>query len=160
MRAHMSSIRSSRRDFCAHACQAVSLVSLASLLESCGGSPSSPSSNVPALPTINAAVSGGAVSVTVDAASPLSAVGNAALVQTGSGNFLVARTAQDAFTALTAICTHEQCTVNGFQNQRYVCPCHGSEYTTSGTVAKGPAVQSLRQFTTRFAGNIVTITIA
>jgi cytochrome b6-f complex iron-sulfur subunit len=50
--------------------------------------------------------------------------------------------------------------VTGFQNQRYVCPCHGSEYTTTGSVAKGPAVLSLRQFTTRFASNVLTIALS
>ncbi len=84
----------------------------------------------------------------------------AALVQTASGNFLVARTAQDSFTALTAVCTHEACTVTGFENQHYVCPCHGSQYTTSGAVVQGPAPSPLRQFATRFAGNVLTIAIA
>jgi hypothetical protein len=44
------------------------------------------------------------------------------------GSFLVARTGTDTFTALTAICTHQQCTVTGFADNRYVCPCHGSQY--------------------------------
>ena len=94
------------------------------------------------------------------ASSPLSSVGGAALVQSSSGNFLVARTAQDAFTALTAVCTHEACTVSGFQNQAYVCPCHGSRYSLSGTVLQGPAPASLRQFATRFANNVLTITVS
>jgi Rieske Fe-S protein len=136
----------------------VSVISLASMLESCGGSPTAPS-NAPALPVINASVSSGALNVTVDAASPLATVGAAALVQSSSGNVLVTRSAQDAFVAVTAICTHEACTVTGFQNQRYVCPCHGSEYSTSGSVVKGPAVQALRQFSTRFASNVLTISL-
>ncbi len=77
----------------------------------------------------------------------------------GAGSFLVSRTAQDTFVVLTAICTHEQCEVTGFQNQRYVCPCHGSEYTTSGSVTKGPAPLGLRQFQNRFANNVLTITL-
>jgi cytochrome b6-f complex iron-sulfur subunit len=155
----MSTTISSRREFCIHACEAVSLVSLGAVLGSCGGSPNSPSGNAPALPTVNGTVASGAVNVTIDASSPLNTVGNAALVQSSSGNFLVSRSAQDAFVAVTAICTHEQCTVTGFQNQRYVCPCHGSEYTTTGSVTKGPAVQALRQFTTRFASNLLTISL-
>ena len=155
----MSLSPASRRDFCIHACQAVSLVSLGSILDGCGGSPIAPS-DVLALPVINATASSGAIALTIDAGSPLASVGAAALVQSSSGNFLVSRTAQDAFTALTAICTHQQCTVSGFQNQLYVCPCHGSEYSTSGAVVKGPAPLGLRQFATRFAGNVLTITIA
>ena len=154
----MSTSNSSRREFCIHACEAVSLLSLGSVLGSCGGSPTAPS-NVPQLPTINASVSGGGVNATLDAASPLATVGAAALVQSASGNFLASRTAQDSFVAVTAICTHESCTVTGFQNQHYVCPCHGSEYATSGQVVKGPAVLALRQFTTRFANSVLTISL-
>jgi cytochrome b6-f complex iron-sulfur subunit len=137
----------------------VTLVSIGGWLQACGGSPTSPG-NAPALPTLNAAASAGAVTLTIDAASPLATVGSAALVQTGSGNFLVSRTGQDTFTALTAVCTHEACTITGFQSPTFVCPCHGSEFTTSGAVARGPASAPLRQFATRFAGNALTITLA
>lgn len=153
----MSSFTTSRREFCVHA---VSLVSIGALLQGCGGgSPTSPS-GAPALPTLNATASGGAIAITIDAASPLANVGSAALVQTASGNFLVSRTAQDTFVALTALCTHEACTITGFQSSTYVCPCHGSEFTTSGSVARGPASAPLRQFPTRFAGNVLTVTLA
>jgi cytochrome b6-f complex iron-sulfur subunit len=97
--------------------------------------------------------------VNIDAASPLNTVGGAALLRVSGGSFLVSRTAQDTFVALTATCTHEACEVTGFQNQRYVCPCHGSEYSTSGSVTKGPAPLALRQFATRFANNVLTITL-
>ena len=97
--------------------------------------------------------------VTIDAASPLAQVNNAALVQSALGNFLVTRSTEDSFTAVTATCTHEGCTVTGFENQTYVCPCHGSRYTTSGTVVNGPATQPLRQFANQFANNVLTITV-
>lgn len=149
-----------RREFCAHACLGVSWLTLASLLDACGGSTTSPSSSAPPLPTINSSVAGGAIAITIDAGSPLAGVGGAALVQTSTGNFLVARTAQDTFAALTAVCTHEACTVTGFQSQTFVCPCHGSQYNLNGSVVKGPAGSPLRQFTTRFAANVLTITVA
>jgi Rieske Fe-S protein len=140
-----------------HACQVVSLAAVGSALPACGGSPSSPSSTAPSLATVNGAVAAGAVTVTVDASSPLASVGSAALVQSGAGNFLVSRASQDAFVALTAVCTHEGCTVTGFQNARYVCPCHGSQFTTNGAVAQGPASRALQQFGTAFANNVLTI---
>jgi cytochrome b6-f complex iron-sulfur subunit len=80
-------------------------------------------------------------------------------VQTPSGNFLVARIAQDSFNAMTAICTHEACTVTRFQSGTFQCPCHGSEYSTSGAVTKGPASSSLRRFNTQFANNVLTISL-
>jgi cytochrome b6-f complex iron-sulfur subunit len=147
-----------RRDFCIHACQTISLATVAGALQGCGGSPTSPSEDSP-LQMISGTIVNGAVAVTIDAASPLSAVGGAALVQSTAGNFLVARTAQSAFSALTAVCTHQGCTVNGFDNQIFVCPCHGSRYNTSGAVVAGPATRALQQFATEFSNNVLTIAV-
>lgn len=149
---------STRREFCVSACQAASLLTLTSVWQGCGGSPTSASS-APALPTASGTIVNGAVNVTVDPASPLASVGSAALVQSSAGFFLVARTGQTTFTALTATCTHEICTVTAFANQLYVCPCHGSEFSTSGSVVQGPAGSPLRQFATAFANNVLTISI-
>jgi len=149
---------SSRRDFCVRAGEAFSAAMLGSLLQACGGSATSPSA-APSLPVVGGSVASGAVTVTIDSSSPLASVGGAALVQSTAGNFLVARTAQDAFIALTAICTHEGCTITGFQNATYVCPCHGSQYNTSGRVVMGPATIALRQFTTQFASNVLAISL-
>jgi cytochrome b6-f complex iron-sulfur subunit len=103
-------------------------------------------------------VSGRTVSVPVDALSPLAPVGSAAIVQTSIGPFLIAHTAQDSFTVLTATCTHEACTITGFANGRFICPCHGSQFTTGGAVATGPATRSLAQFATQFANGVLTFT--
>jgi cytochrome b6-f complex iron-sulfur subunit len=151
--------RMNRRGFCINACQIASLVALGSLLEDCGGSPTSPSDSQPQLTTVNGTVGGGAVTVNIAVGSALSAVGGAALVQSNSGAFLVARVSQDTFNAMTAVCTHEACTVNEFGNSTFQCPCHGSQYSTSGTVVRGPASQSLRRFNTAFAANVLTITL-
>lgn len=147
-----------RREFCARTCQAVSLLAINSLVQGCGGNPMS-SSAAPPLSTATGTVSGGTVTVTIDAASALGSVNGAALVTTAAGSFLVARTGQDTFTALTALCTHEGCTVSGIENQVYVCPCHGSRYSSAGSVLQGPATTALRQFSTRFANNVLTITL-
>ena len=64
------------------------------------------------------------------------------------------------FVALTAICTHEACTITGFRSSTYVCPCHGSTYNTSGAVLTGPATRALRMFPTQFAPTTNTLTIA
>jgi cytochrome b6-f complex iron-sulfur subunit len=149
-----------RRDFCVHSLQTASLAAMATALTGCGGGSSSPTSpsGVPSLQTINTMIVNNAVTLTIDTASPLSAVGSAALVVASGRSFLVAHTGQNTFTALTAVCTHEQCTVSTFQNQTFECPCHGSQYSTSGSVLRGPATRSLTQFATNFAGNVLTIT--
>jgi cytochrome b6-f complex iron-sulfur subunit len=149
-----------RREFCAYACQTASVVAAGSLAACSGDSPTSPSSpSAPPLNTVSGAVNGRAVSVNVDGSSALSAIGSAALVQTSLGSFLLSRTAQESFTALTAVCTHEGCTVSGFSGSQYVCPCHGSRYSTSGAVANGPAPRALQQYPTQFANNVVTFAV-
>jgi Rieske Fe-S protein len=157
----MDNPKTSRREFCAHA---ISLVTVASLIEGCGkkGNPGAPGGgggvNAPALPTVSGTSAGGTVTVSNVSGTALSSVGGAALVQAGSSSFLVARTGENSFNAFTAICTHEQCIVTGFQSGSFVCPCHGSQYNTNGQVTTGPATQRLQQFTTQFTNNVLTIT--
>ena len=148
----------SRRTFCLHACQAASCLALGSLAQACGGGGSSPS-NVPQLSWVNGSVSGSTVVVQIDSSSPLAAVGGAAMVRSSGGAFLVARTGPDSFSALTTICTHETCTITGFDSTNYVCPCHGSKFTPTGRVANGPANAPLRSFATVFANNLLAISI-
>jgi cytochrome b6-f complex iron-sulfur subunit len=152
-----------RRQFCRQTCTAAGLAALGSaVLQACGGGGSPTSSgggtSAPALPRIAGTVAGGAIQVTIDSASPLAAAGSEALVTSAAGNVLVARTAADAFTALTATCTHEGCAITGFSGQSYVCPCHGSQFDTTGRVLNGPATRSLRQYQTQFAAGVLTIT--
>ncbi len=155
----------SRRQFCAHACQAASLVAVGALLPGCGGggdsnpmSPTPPASGQ-ALPVLNGSVAGRTVSVSVSGA--LAAAGSAALVtaNVAPGNFLVFRNSQTAFSVLTAVCTHEGCTVDGFNGQLFVCPCHGSKYETSGTVANGPANRALQPYASSLSGDTLSFTV-
>lgn len=134
------------------------MASLAAATGLAGCGPSSPSSNAPPLPSVSGSVNGRSVSVTVDAGSPLAATGSAAIMTTSIGSFLVARVGQDAFNVFTAICTHEACTITGFSNNQFACPCHGSRYTTSGAVASGPAPRSLQQFASQFNNGTLTFT--
>ena len=106
-----------------------------------------------------ASVNGRAISVDVGAAPALANVGAAALAQTLLGPFLVLRTAADAFTALTAVCTHEGCTVSEFGQGRFTCPCHGSQYNTNGVVTNGPATRALQAYPTQFVNGVLTFTI-
>jgi cytochrome b6-f complex iron-sulfur subunit len=148
-----------RRQFCVHACQAASLIAAGALV-GCGGSPTSPSGvTAPAAPSVSATVTGRVVSISLDGATVLSAVGSAAFAQTTLGSFLVAHTGQDTYTALSSTCTHEACVVSGFSGGRYICPCHGSQFTTNGSVAVGPATRPLAQFPTQVDGTTLTFTV-
>jgi cytochrome b6-f complex iron-sulfur subunit len=139
-------------------CQALSLASIAGVAVGCGGdSPSSPSSSqVPELTSLNGTVSGNTTSVAVDS-GPLATVGNAAIVRSSAATYLVSRTGTSSFVAVTATCTHQGCTVVGFTNQHYVCPCHGSRFSMTGSVVNGPATTPLRQFATQLSGTTLAI---
>ena len=145
-----------RREFV----QALTIISAASLMDACSGGPASAGSDAPPLATVSGTYNGSTVTVTVDASSPLNTVGNAALVNTSGGQLLVARTGQSTFTALNATCTHQACVVSNYQNGTYVCPCHLSEFSTSGAVLQGPATVGLRSYATNFVSPTLTITIA
>ena len=125
----------------------------------CGGeSPTSPSSRATPLPVSAGRFTGSGVAVDV-AGTALATVGGAVLVDNNAGVFLLARTTETSFTAIDAVCTHESCTVTGSDGANYVCPCHGSRYDRNGHVVNGPAMAALRQYSTTFAGGVVTIAL-
>lgn len=151
----------SRRRFCAGACQAVSGATLATVFAGCGGggdSPTSPSSRGVELGVAAGRFTGSGVDVTV-AGSALGAVGGSVLVESVAGVFLLSRTAESAFTAIDAVCSHQSCTITNADGSAYVCPCHGSRYDRNGRVLAGPATAALRQFQTTFTSGVVTIAL-
>ena len=159
-----------RRSFCSHACQAASLAAAGAILSGCGSSDSNPASpsnvggsgggttgGAPLLAGVSSSVIGRTVSVTVTGTN-LQNVGSPASTDTPIGSFLITQTSQDVFSVLTATCTHEACTINGFANARFVCPCHGSQFSTSGSVLNGPAAVSLRSFASSLSNGVLTFT--
>lgn len=73
---------------------------------------------------------------------------NVIIINTGSG-----------FAALTSVCTHLKCTV-GYDSPsgNIKCPCHGSQFTTTGSIINGPAASPLKVYTVARENNILTIT--
>jgi nitrite reductase/ring-hydroxylating ferredoxin subunit len=152
-----------RRDFCLTACHALSLGAIAATLQACGGgsSPNEPSGgfgNVPTLPSLNATVANGAATLTVDGTA-LSSAGGAAMVTSGLGTMLVVRTDATSVSAYSATCTHQQCTISGFTESVFQCPCHGSRFSpANGSVVRGPATAPLRRFNASLVNGVVSIT--
>ena len=58
--------------------------------------------------------------------------------------------------ALDLTCTHLGCTVNA-TSRGFVCPCHGSMFTASGDVVKGPASRPLKRLAVKEQGGDVLI---
>ncbi len=122
------------------------LAACAMCLGACGksssGSPGGPSANF-----------------TVDLNAQLLAVGSS-IVQNG---VIVVRLAPGnvpaSFTAVQVACTHEGTSINYNAGAgKFICPNHGSTFSTNGAVTLGPAVNNLKAYTVTVTGNTMTVT--
>jgi cytochrome b6-f complex iron-sulfur subunit len=77
------------------------------------------------------------------------------------GPVLVVRTNPNSpLSAVNPTCTHAGCTVNwAAKSQKFVCPCHGSEYGTDGKVLKGPAAKPLKTYKAKIDGASVAVSL-
>ncbi|HLN21892.1 MAG TPA: Rieske (2Fe-2S) protein [Bacteroidales bacterium] len=119
-----------------------------SLLQSCSKDDANDPSNVPSPPAPGQ-------NITIDLSSPdnnvLNSTGGSKIVQ----SILVANTGS-GYIALSSVCTHQGCTV-AYNGSTVQCPCHGSEFGTTGSVLQGPANRPLKSYTVTKAANILTI---
>lgn len=101
--------------------------------------------------------------ICIDLADPankaLTTVGGAMIVDAASDTIMVIRTGDTTVAAVSAICTHAgcECTYNSSAKQ-LDCPCHGSTFTTSGTVVNGPARRPLAVYAATLSGTTITVT--
>ncbi len=64
----------------------------------------------------------------------------------------------DGYIALSSLCTHQGCQVSyNHGNGNLPCPCHGSVFSTSGSVLNGPASSPLAKYNVTQEGDILTI---
>lgn len=103
--------------------------------------------------------SGGTTVTTIDLTSndfsALKTVGGYAY----SGNIIIIRTGTSTYVALSSVCTHQSCTVAySSADDKIKCPCHGSMFSTGGSVVQGPAPTSLKSYTVTLSGTTLKIT--
>ena len=66
----------------------------------------------------------------------------------------------DGFIALSSVCTHQGCPVGyNHGDGNLPCPCHGSVFSTSGSVLEGPAETPLEKYDVAQDGDILTIVL-
>lgn len=135
-----------RRDF-------ARLAGLACVAAACSSDEGGPTAPTAGGVTIN----GNTMTLTVGQNPSLSQSNGMVLVSQRS--VLVVRVAANQYQALSSVCTHQACTVSTFDGSRLTCPCHGSQFSTSGAVTKGPAATALRAFPTTFDSASGTITV-
>ena len=73
---------------------------------------------------------------------------------------LILRTSATEFVVLSRVCTHQGC---GLAYQpgpmELACSCHGSRFSATGSVLRGPATRSLKKLTNRFDAATQTLAI-
>lgn len=72
----------------------------------------------------------------------------------GRRKVLLVRPTADEVIGLSAICTHQGCTVVP-DGGALGCPCHGSVYELTGEVRRGPAEEPLASFAVKVVGDEV-----
>ena len=89
----------------------------------------------------------------------LGTVGGIARVDNGSGTPVAAvRTGSASFEAFSLICPHFGCTV-GVGGGYFQCPCHGAQFSSSGTWIGGQPTGNLTSLTTNYDAATDTLTV-
>jgi len=74
------------------------------------------------------------------------------------GKFYLARLEDGGFLAMSRYCTHLGCAIPWVEKEnRFVCPCHSSEFEITGEVANPPAARSLDLYQVRIENNILKV---
>ena len=106
--------------------------------------------------TVTPSIPGGEITIDLDSPTYSSLKNDGGYAYTN--NVVIINTGNENFVALSDICTHAGCTLSySAPNKDLYCPCHGSVYSLSGSVQRGPAVTSLPKYTVQRSGNVLTI---
>lgn len=90
----------------------------------------------------------------------LMTAGDGVVVDVDGTLLAVIRTGDSTATALSAVCTHQGCTVEvSAGSAPIVCPCHGSTFSIDGVVIHGPARSALRKYAASVGSDGVTVTV-
>lgn len=127
---------------------------------SCGSdedaNPNNVNNNPPVGGSTGITVSGSTVSIDLGQVTGLNTAGGWLLII--SAQLLVVNVGENAFNALTSVCTHSRCDKDWqFASNVFTCTCHGSRFGIDGRVLTGPADRALTRFSTSLNNNILTI---
>ena len=90
----------------------------------------------------------------------LTAVDGSLVVAAPKDSILLVRSSATVVQAVSDICTHAGCGVRYDHVKKILsCPCHGSEYTLTGMVLRGPAFRPLASYQTQLDASTNQLTI-
>jgi cytochrome b6-f complex iron-sulfur subunit len=98
----------------------------------------------------------------VDFTLDLSLAPNSVLTNVGGAlsvnGIIIARLSTTTFTALNQACTHQGTSID-FRpaSADFLCPNHGSQFSSTGAVTRGPATRALRKYSTELNGTLLRI---
>lgn len=127
----------------------------------CAALACSSSDDGPTAPSANGVTINGNVMTVPLAQNPSLSQSNG-FILVSSARVLVVRVGNNEFRAVSSVCTHQGCTVNRFDGELLTCTCHGSQFSTNGSVARGPASSPLQAFATSYdaASNTIRVTLS
>lgn len=142
-----------RKDFLKQVGMGVGAIMLMNCLQSCTDGE---------IPDPNPGGGNDKVDITIDlntaAYSALNSKGGSKVVP--NPKIIVARTQADTFIAVDAECTHQQ-TIIGYRpaTNDFLCTNHGSQFSATGAVTKGPASAPLTKYFTSYDETANTLRI-
>ncbi len=83
-------------------------------------------------------------------------VGGAVAANLDGAPVLLTQPTAGTFVGLSAICTHQGCTVAP-DGDHLTCPCHGSTFDLAGAVTQGPASEPLISFALNLDGEDLVV---
>lgn len=84
--------------------------------------------------------------------------GNQFQTQVGNVALSIIRKSDGSYVAFNRRCTHAGCNVNWQADQnKYVCPCHNSQFSGSGQVVQGPARSPLQSYPVQVQGEQILV---
>jgi cytochrome b6-f complex iron-sulfur subunit len=102
-----------------------------------------------------------ATSDAVIVAGPVDRFAPASVTAFPAGRFYLVRTEEGGFLAVSRECTHLGCTVPwSAEENKFVCPCHGSAFDLRGDVVNPPAPRALDLFEVRIENRVVKVNTA
>ena len=74
------------------------------------------------------------------------------------GQFYLVRRKDGGFLAISRQCTHLGCTVPWIKKEeKFICPCHASEFDITGNVVHSPAPRALDLFEVKIENQVVLV---
>lgn len=141
----------SRREFLSRSTLAVA--GAAAVAAGCGDGHFGPAALIPT-------TSG--IAVKVGSLPGLATVGQPVKLSRSVGLIAVKRTGASTFSAISTVCTHQQCEID-VTGTTFQCPCHGSRFDSDGNVTRQPqgtgSASNLPTFTTKYDAATDTLTI-